>query len=103
LAERLLGIERVDGLAKWRRLAGEGAARPVLVYGGDARQSREAAEVLPLIGALAKETARPVWSLDAEVGRRSGLEFVDLDQPWGRPPEGSAREKFLEHLGARQA
>jgi hypothetical protein len=36
-----------DGLAKWRRLAGERAARPVLVYGGDARQSREIAEVLP--------------------------------------------------------
>lgn len=36
-----------DGLAKWRRLAGERSARPVLVYGGDARQSRDVAEVLP--------------------------------------------------------
>ena len=36
-----------DGLAKWRRLAGERAARPVLVYGGEVRQSREIAEVLP--------------------------------------------------------
>jgi predicted AAA+ superfamily ATPase len=36
-----------DGLAKWRRLAGKRAARPVLVYGGEARQSREIAEVLP--------------------------------------------------------
>jgi uncharacterized protein len=36
-----------DGLAKWRRLAGDRAARPVLVYGGEARQSRQIAEVLP--------------------------------------------------------
>jgi len=37
----------LDGLAKWRRLAGERAARPVLVYGGEAGQSREIAEVPP--------------------------------------------------------
>lgn len=36
-----------DGLAKWRRLAGERGAKPVLIYGGDQRQSRETAEVLP--------------------------------------------------------
>jgi len=36
-----------DGLAKWRRLEGARAARPVLVYGGEARQSRQIAEVLP--------------------------------------------------------
>lgn len=44
-----------DGLTKWRRLAGERSARPVLVYGGDARQSRESADVLPWsdIGELA--------------------------------------------------
>jgi hypothetical protein len=36
-----------DGLAKWRRLAGERAAKPVMIDGGDNRQSRETAEVLP--------------------------------------------------------
>jgi predicted AAA+ superfamily ATPase len=36
-----------DGLAKWHILAGVRGARPVLVYGGDARQSRDTADVLP--------------------------------------------------------
>ena len=46
-AQVTIASDWFDGLAKWRRLAGARAARPVLVYGGDARQSREVAEVLP--------------------------------------------------------
>jgi hypothetical protein len=48
-----IGIAAGDtsvGLATWRRLAGEREAKPVLVYGGDAGQSREIAEVLPWSG-----------------------------------------------------
>jgi len=36
-----------DGLKRWHHLAGDRSARPVLVYGGEARQSRAIAEVLP--------------------------------------------------------
>ena len=44
------------GLERWRNLAGEAAGRAWLVYGGDGRQSRSAAEVLPWreIGELAR-------------------------------------------------
>ena len=39
-----------DSLMRWRELAGTAAGRPWLVYGGDQRQSRTAAEVLPWRG-----------------------------------------------------
>ncbi|MCK9463546.1 MAG: ATP-binding protein [Proteobacteria bacterium] len=45
-----------DGLERWRRMAEGRSARPVLVYGGRERQSREVAEVVPWreIGTLAE-------------------------------------------------
>lgn len=36
-----------DGINDWVRIAGEASGRPWLVYGGDARQARGPAEVLP--------------------------------------------------------
>jgi len=36
-----------DNLASWKKIAGEKGGRPWLVYGGNRRQSREIAEVLP--------------------------------------------------------
>jgi hypothetical protein len=50
-----------DGLERWRRMARERSARPVLVYGGVGRQSREIAEIVPWreIGALSEQGSIP--------------------------------------------
>ena len=46
----------LEGLRKWRDLAGDAAGRGWLVYGGGVRQSRTDVEILPWaeIGALAE-------------------------------------------------
>jgi len=44
---RTLTAEFFSGLTKWKTIAGEAAGPAWLIYGGDQRQSRSAAEVLP--------------------------------------------------------
>lgn len=53
---RTINLDFFQGLTKWKALAGEAAGTAWLVYGGDDRQSRTAAEVVPWrkIGDLAE-------------------------------------------------